>query len=110
MNLSENSNVKSLREKFIQSLGDYIFGVGETTRVHVFSLATSLYGNPSVKKDVSLYQSVSFVNFLADQIKNGNQDVLNYDLVEQLFTYVLRKLVARSGYKHSPLLNKHRLS
>jgi|GEM_PF-3725668 len=96
---TQDAVINDLKTKLMESLADYISGIGDTTKASIFALATNLYNNPHIKNDTSLAQCTSFLHFLSEQMQSGNADILNQELIEQMFMYTLQKLTTGSRYQ-----------
>ncbi len=92
--------VERIKTKLIESLADNLSGMGDTTQQSILALGASIYNNPETRKDRPLQQSAALLNFLDKQIKNGNDDVITKDIVQELFNYILQKLTTGIVYKN----------
>lgn len=59
----------------------------------LFTFVKTLKHDPHIHTDAPLSNCVSILDFLAEQIAKGNEDVLTRDLVEESFVYIMNKLM-----------------
>ncbi len=97
MNTNDRA-IEDMKTKLIESLADNLSEVGETTQESILDLGVSIYKNPKIRNDLPLQQSAALINFLNKQIKNGNDDVITKDVVQEIFCYILQKLTTGIMY------------
>ena len=83
-------NTESLRMELLNKVLTCISG--KTPHTDLMQFAENLTNKSEIHKDIPLFQSITILDFLAKQIMNGNSDVLNRDIVEESYVYILNKL------------------
>ena len=94
----DNTITVDFKTRLIEALADYLSDVRGTSQQSILALGVSIYKNTYIKADVQLQQSAMFMNFLDDQIKSGNDDILTKHVVQEIFTNILQKLTMGSVY------------
>ncbi len=87
-----NTKLENIKTELIETIADCQSGIGDITQQSVFTYGVSLYKNPDIIGDTQLQQSVSLINSLDNQLKNGNDDVITPEVIKEIFTNILQKL------------------
>ena len=87
-----NTKPENIKLELIEKIADCIFAAGSTTQQSILEHGVSLYKNPDIKGDAQLQQSAMLINFLDNQMKNGNDDVITSEVIEGIFCKILQKL------------------
>lgn len=83
---------RSLIEKILQCLE------GKAPKETFIELATILNNTPEVHTDISLIQSAALLDFLSQQLTNGNEDIVSPQIVRESCAYLLSKLTPSEPY------------
>lgn len=83
---------KTVVERILQCLE------GTAPKENFIELAQILNKTPEIHTDKSLFQSATLLDFLAQQLTNGNKDIVSPQIVTESCTYLLSKLVPSEPY------------
>ncbi len=94
--MNQQQKIETIRKKLVEKILACL--EGKAPKKQFIEIAKSLKNTPEIHTDTSLLQSFTILDFLAQQLKNGNEDMITPQVIEESCNYMLSTLEQRQPY------------
>ena len=94
--MNQQQKIETIRKKLVEKILACL--EGKAPKKQFIEIAKSLNNTPEIHTDTSLLQSFTILDFLAQQLKNGNEDIITPLVIEESCNYILSTLEQRQPY------------